>query len=203
MSKIEYPTGVFPQPSWIIQDSQLFGDSEFPGKYPLAGQLQVNLNEEGHIAGDYRFAVNGTDNLSATFPACKVLLCGGSVNYTLNFQHAPGDIEIPENSLATGWWDFGDSIADGTIKVTLTAGGSDDGSTLLKQMEKESNKTIKNGASFRFAVGADAQKRIVLQLQSLPLAAAAVKAKPNLCQTNTAVQVTKKLTNANIAGPTR
>ena len=82
------------------------------------------------------------------------------------------------------------SIAEKSIKVTLADGGDDTRKTLRRQLKKESTKTP-NGASIRWAVAAASSGGIELQLQSLPLPASLVNAKPLLLQDNIAVNVVK------------
>jgi len=65
----------------------------------------------------------------------------------------------------------------------------DDGRNLLRQLVQESTKTWQNGAAFRWAIAANDDMEITLQLQSLPFSAATIKAKPALQKDNIAVQV--------------
>jgi len=71
---------------------------------------------------------------------------------------------------------FLSSIESGKILVALAVDGApDDGQTLLRQLKKESTKTLQNGAALRWAVGADDERVVTLYLQSLPLSAATIR----------------------------
>jgi len=82
------------------------------------------------------------------------------------------------------------SIEANRIGVLLKANDTpDDGKELLRQLHQESTKTYQNGAAFRWAVAANDDMDITLQLHSLPYSAATIKAKPALQKDNIAVQV--------------
>ena len=77
------------------------------------------------------------------------------------------------------------------MKVTLSDGGDDTRKALRKQLKKESTSRAQNGAALRWAVAVSASGGLELQLQSLPVPAALVNAKPVLLQDDIAVNIVK------------
>ena len=103
---LEYPDGNFPQPEWIVRNSASFGSAPDLASLPVAGQLHLQLNERGHIAGNYNFVVGGSGSITCNILAKRVLNCGVAHNYQLTIHRRVADITFPTNTLSTDWWDL-------------------------------------------------------------------------------------------------
>ena len=176
---------------WSIRADDHFGAySLTEATEPLICAVLLMVDRSARLQGSFKILLGGSDILQVDIPAQDALIMAGVASYRLVMERWPIDIIFNDNSTTASWFDLDESVADKSIKVTLSGGGDDTRKTLRRQLKKESTRTP-NGAAFRWAVAATDNNSLELQLQSLPLPAATINAKPLLMQDDIAVNVVR------------
>jgi hypothetical protein len=168
----------FPPTDW-----ELFEDKDFSLAAPrLAGdavlELMAQARPNGRVVDHWRVALGGNKILQADFRMAEICRSSTISAYKLRFQAWPRDVTIRRNMTSSAWMD-GEALLKrrefAVYKQGLEEACPED--ELLQELAKEEDPS-KKAFALRFAVGAGADKLLVLQLQGLPASEASLTSKP-------------------------
>jgi hypothetical protein len=151
-----------------------------PGE--LGVELLVQARPSGRLTDHFRFTIDGSKRLTASFTSQLVFLSPMLPASVITIQLRPNEIQFRQNTTTSEWIDLCDGIRARDFLVDLEGEDSeeeesnDDFVALLDSAADKSEVS----ASVRWALTVNPDGLLALELQALPASAATLNSKPAL-----------------------
>lgn len=164
---------------WAIFPAEDFETAEVRDAGSLGMELMSQVRCNGRIQDHFRIVLGGNEILNVVVPFEKLVLTDRYNHLALAMQTWPKDIIIARNSTTSKWVDVPNLLAQRDATVQTTAGATVPQEEILAMLAEEQD-TTKKSASIRWAVTVGADKKMWLELVSLPVSEATISGKPTL-----------------------
>ncbi len=167
----------FPPPWDFFQDEEFeLAAPRDPGE--LGVELMAQCRDNGRITDHFRLAVGGTKLLELYVSVKQLLPVDSLPDWSILISVWPHHIKLRRNMATSDWADLRACVEANDLLVYNEEKEPIDNKQLLDLISKL-DKTV-TGASYRWAVIVGEDKRLQLELQALPCAAAILTGKPLL-----------------------
>jgi hypothetical protein len=157
----------FPSDEWLYADADDFGTVDPTIKGELVMQLYVQMRPSGRFLDSYRIVFNGTTVLGVAANLDHLIPGNTFKDHTLHFEIRPRDIPIRRNLMSSAWLDIGDLVGCDAATVRNAKKEVVTSNAFLTAL-KDLNSAGPDSASLRWCTVVGADRKISLQLQSLP-----------------------------------
>jgi hypothetical protein len=157
----------FPMEDWVFSDVDEFDVAPPTITGELVLELFAQLRPTGRILDNFRLAMDGSKLLTVAADLGAIIPANRFAGHKLRFQQRPRDIAFRRNMFSTGWIDVVEMVLANEASVYDHAGEvvpNDVFARAVADLPDAGPET----ASLRWAVTVGPDRRMVLQLQSLP-----------------------------------
>jgi hypothetical protein len=164
---MEFPT------NWATFPAEDFSSAEARAPGNLGMELMVQMRPNGRLLDHFRVVLGGTDLLEAVLPLNNLLPSPNLNGWKARYQFWPRDTAIRRNMTTSSWMDLIQLTRSRELRIEDEDGETVNTDDAVRIME-EGNKS----AVIRLATTIGEDRRMTLELQSLPASLAVVNSKP-------------------------
>ncbi len=164
---MEFPT------DWTAFLADDFATAEARSPGSLGMELMAQMRPNGHLLDHFRVVLGGSELLEAAIPLDKLLPSPNLNGWKARYQFWPRDTAIRRNMTTSSWLDVSQLVRSNDLRI-MDEDGEAVNTVNAARILEENNKS----AVIRFAATVGEDRRMTLELQSLPTSLAVVNSKP-------------------------
>lgn len=163
---------------WNIFEADDFELAEARDPGNLGAELLAQVRPNGRIQDHYRVVLGGRQPLTMTTNFSNIFREAKYGDYKLRMQFWPRDLAIRRNATTTAWKGVYEMLAERNAIVTDKDDTTVPAEEVLRAMDAE--KTLAEAASVRWGVVIGDDKRLRLDLVTLPASETTINGRPIL-----------------------
>ena len=159
--------------SWNVFPAEDFSTAEARSPGVAGMELMIQMRPNGRLLDHFRVALGGTEILEVSTPLAKLIPSPNLNGWKARYQFWARDTAIRRNMTTSGWKDVQQLIQSHEMRVEDQSGCEMDPEDVLRAVDLSGKAAV-----IRYATTIGEDRRMTLELQSLPTTLGVVNSKP-------------------------
>jgi hypothetical protein len=159
--------------SWAVFQAEDFYMAEVRAPGTAGMELMAQMWPNGRLLDHFRIVLGGLEILEASTPLNRLIPSPNLNRWKAKYQFWARDTAIRRNMMTSCWLDISQLIHSNEIRIETEEGEAVDTAEVVQTLDEENNSAV-----IRYATTIGEDRRMTLELQSLPTSLAVVNSKP-------------------------
>jgi phosphoribosylformylglycinamidine (FGAM) synthase-like amidotransferase family enzyme len=159
--------------TWVVFQAEDFATADVRAPGPAGMEVMAQMRPNGRLLDHFRVVLGGSEILEAAMPLDRLIPSPNLNRWRARYQFWARDTAIRRNMTTSSWRDVYQLIHSNEFRIENEEGELVDTADVIRVLDEENKSAV-----IRYATTIGEDRRMTLELQSLPTLLAAVNSKP-------------------------